>query len=70
MEVMSTPPFEAVRRVLKNTSRNYRDNRDYKDTSRENAGTRGTALHTTMKRRMSPARLATQSEDHLVVRKG
>jgi hypothetical protein len=70
MAVMSTPPFEAVRTVLKTTSRNFRDNRDYKDTPGNNAGTRGTALHTTMKRRMSPARLAMQSEDRLVVRKG
>jgi hypothetical protein len=43
MVVMSTPPFEVVWTVLKNTSRNYRDNRDYKDTPRENAGTTGIA---------------------------
>jgi hypothetical protein len=70
MEVMSTPPFEVVCTVLKITSQHYRDYKDYKDTPRENAGTIGTALHTTMKRRMPRARLATQSEDHLVLRKG
>jgi len=70
MVVMGTPPFEAIRTVVKTTSRNFRDNRDSKDTPGDNAGTIGTALHTTMKRGMSPARLATQSEDHLGVRKG
>src|SRR5260370_26221418 len=45
MEAMSTPPFEGVCTVLRTTSQHYRDNRDYKDTPGENAGTTGSAPH-------------------------
>ncbi len=65
---MSPPPFEGIRTVSKNTSQNDRDN---KDTPRENAGTTGTLLHRTIKRRMSRAEVeTTQSEDQLVSRRG
>jgi hypothetical protein len=70
MGVMGTPPFEVVCTMLTITSQHYRDYKDYKDTSGDNAGTTGTALHTTLKRRMPRARLATQSEDYLISRKG
>jgi len=67
MEVMSTPPFEGVRTVSKNTSQNSKDYKDYEDTPRDNAGTTGIALHTTMKRQVSRAEVET---NHLVSRKG